>query len=94
MSECNNLIPELDAIEAFGFWLKTSKPGWSISRPAVEPIETGECDPILVLYRDGVSVGVYKTPLDALARISDDNLTCEYLFLISDSDEPPQGYKQ
>jgi len=88
VSRYDNLIPQLDAIEAFGFWLKISKPGWSISRPAVECIEAGECHPIFVLYQDGASLGVYKTPLDALARIGDDSLTREYLALISDSDQP------
>ena len=89
MSKYDNLIPALDAIEAFGFWLKISKPGWSISRPAVERIQTGDCHPIFVLYQDSVSVGVYKTPLDALTRINDNSLTCEYLSLISNLDEPP-----
>ncbi len=89
VSKYVHLIPALDAIEAFGFWLKTSKPGWSISRPAVERLETGECVPIFVRYQDGVSMGVYKTPLDALARIADEGLAREYLSLISDSGEPP-----
>jgi len=88
-----NLIPELDAIKAFGFWLKCSKAGWTVSRPAVERLETGERYPIFVLYHDGVSVGVYKTPIDALAKINDVNLTREYLSLISDlGDDSPSGH--
>jgi len=92
VTEYAHLIPELDAIEAFGFWLKSSRAGWTISKPAVERLETGECYPIFVLYHDGVSVGVYETPTDALAKINDGNLSREYLSLISDSDgDLPSG---
>jgi hypothetical protein len=93
VSKFTNLIPVLDAIEAFGFWLKCSKPGWSILRPTVEQWDSGEHYPIFVLYQKGVSVGVYRTPMDALARINDDDLTREYLSLISDSGEPPSVEK-
>jgi hypothetical protein len=82
----------LDAIEAFGFWLKHSKPGWRISRPTVEQLETGDRNVNFVLYQDGVSVGVYKTPTDALGVINDPVLTHEYLSIISDSDDLPSGY--
>lgn len=86
VSKFANLIPAIDAIEAFGFWLRHSRPGWSASRPAVERLESGECHPIFVLYQQGVSVGVYRTPMDALARIGDDDLTREYLMIISNPD--------
>ena len=89
MSKYDDLIPLIDAIEAFGFWLKHSKPGWSISRPAIERLNISERYPIFVLYHESVSVGVYRTPFDALAKISDDNLTHEYLSIISDSTDSP-----
>ena len=82
-----NLNPALDAIEAFGFWLKHSKPSWRISRPEVEYLETGERYPIFVLYHEGVSVGAYQTPMDALGAIGDIALTEEYLSLIADVDD-------
>jgi hypothetical protein len=59
VSKFCNLIPAIDAIEAFRFWLKHFKPGWRISTPAVEQLQTGERYPIFVLYQEGVSVGVY-----------------------------------
>jgi hypothetical protein len=92
VSNYDDLIPLIDAIEAFGFWLKHSKPGWSISRPAVERLKIGERYPIFVLYHESVSVGVYRTPMDALARINDAVLTHEYLSIISDSDDSPSGH--
>jgi len=54
-------------------------------------METGGRYPIFVLYHNGASVGVYKTPTDALAKINDGNLTHEYLFMILGSDESPSG---
>lgn len=56
VSKYANLIPALDAIEASSFWLKISKPGWSISRPAVERFKTGEYTPIFVLYQGSVPI--------------------------------------
>ena len=62
--------------------------------PAVEGLEDGEWHPVSVLYREGVSVGAYGTPVDALERINDDILTGEYLALVSESDEPPSVSRQ
>jgi hypothetical protein len=89
-----NLIPALDAIEAFGFWLKHAKPGWSISKPTIERSETGERYPIFALYRDTFWVGRYKTALDALGVIDDAVLIQEYLSIISDPDpgDSPSGH--
>ncbi|MDB5841051.1 MAG: hypothetical protein JWQ23_3003 [Herminiimonas sp.] len=39
---------------------------------------------IFVLYQAGVSIGVYKTPMEALARINDDDLTRKYLSVIAE----------
>jgi hypothetical protein len=93
LSKLVNLNPALDAIEAFGFWLKHAKPGWSISRPEVDYLETGERFPIFVLYYEGVLVGAYRTPLDALAIVEDVALTQEYLSLVSDADDVPSDDK-
>jgi hypothetical protein len=86
VSRYAHLIHELDLIEAFGFWLKHSLPGWSISPPAIERTSTGEQHPIFVLYQDGVSAGVYQTPMEALARIGNEQLTFEYVSLVSGRD--------
>lgn len=94
MSKSANLIPALDAIEAFGFWLRHFKPGWTISRPAVERIPGEEGYPIFVPYDEGVPSGVYRTPMEALARIGDEDLTREYLAILSGDDTPPPGRLQ
>lgn len=89
LSKLVNLVPALDAIEAFGFWLKHAKPGWSISRPDVESLETGECYPIFTLRHEGVPVGAYKAPVDALGVIGDVALTQEYRALVFEADDSP-----
>jgi hypothetical protein len=83
VSKHSHLLPALDLIEAFGFWLKRSEPGWSISRPAVERTLDGEQHPIFVLYQDGVSLGTYRTPTEALARIGNERLTREFESLVA-----------
>jgi hypothetical protein len=84
MSKFSEPRSAIDAIEAFGYWLKQFEPGWNISRPAVEQLDTGEWHSIFVLYQAGVSIGVYKTPMEALARINDDDLTRKYLSVIAE----------
>ncbi|WP_194727112.1 hypothetical protein [Noviherbaspirillum malthae] len=48
----------------------------------------------LLLYDQGVSVGVFKTPMGALERIGNDWLTHEYLLLVSgtDTSDDSSGY--
>lgn len=86
VSKYAHLLTELDLVDAFGFWLKHSLLGWSVSKPAIERTIDGKQYVIFVLYQDGYSVGVYKTPMEALTRIGNDQLTSEYLSLISSSD--------
>lgn len=86
MSKYAHLLPQLDLIECFGFWLKHSQPGWSISRPAIERSIDGNQHPIFVLYEDGVLVGTFTTPAEALARIGNDRLTAAFVSLVSSSD--------
>jgi hypothetical protein len=78
VSKLADLIPAIDAIGAFGFWLPGTKLGWSISHTAVASLPTGEHFPIFVLYENRTAVGLYQCPLDALARIGDDELTKTY----------------
>lgn len=87
MSKNAHLFHELDLIEAFGFWLKHALPDWRISRPAIERTSGGEQHPSFVLYHDGVSVGMHRTPMEALTRIGNDQLTAEYVSLVSDTNE-------
>jgi hypothetical protein len=90
VSKPSNLIHEIDAMEAFGFWLRCSTPGWRISRPEIELLNIGEGYAFFVLYQAEVPLGTYKSPMEALARIGDDNLTRNYLSVISTAEEPPK----
>lgn len=85
VSKYAHLIHELDLIEAFGFWLKHALPGWSIFRPAIERTRADKQHPVFALYQNGNSLGMYETPMEALARIDNDQLTHEFVSLISDT---------
>jgi hypothetical protein len=88
-----NLVQETDLMEAFGFWLKHTLPGWGTSRPEIRYADSGEPYPVFVLYHDGVAVGEYTSPMAALERIGNTRVTSEYLFLTThfdDSDEAVQ----
>lgn len=74
---------------AFGFWLEHFRPGWCISKPEIELLDIGEGYAFFVLYQEDESLGIYKSPMEALARIGDDNLTRSYLALIANTEEPP-----
>lgn len=87
MSKLSDLIPEIDAMEAFGFWLRRSKPGWRISRPEIELLNVGEGYAFFILYQADVSLGIYKSPIEALARIGDDDLTRSYMAAVSNAEK-------
>jgi hypothetical protein len=89
VSKPSDLIHEIDAMEAFGFWLKHFRPGWRIFKPEIELLRIGEGYAFFVLYQAEVSLGIYQSPMDALARIGDDNLTRNNLAIISNAEEPP-----
>jgi hypothetical protein len=87
VSKTSDLIHEIDAMEAFGFWLRCTTPGWRISKPEIELTNIGEGYAFFVLYQAEVSLGIYRSPMEALARIGDDNLTRNYLAVISNAEE-------
>jgi hypothetical protein len=87
VSKPADLIHEIDAMEAFGFWLRCSTLGWRISRPEIELLDLGEGYAFFVLYQAEVSLGIYKSPMEALARIGDDNLTHNYLAVIANAEK-------
>jgi hypothetical protein len=88
MSKPSDLIHEIDAMEAFGFWLRCSKPGWHISRPEIELLNIGKGYAFFVLYQADVSLGNCKSPMEALAKIGDDNLTRSYIAVIPNAEKP------
>jgi hypothetical protein len=49
-------------------------------------LRIGEGYAFFVLYQAEVSLGIYKSPMEALARIGDANLTRNYFAVISNAE--------
>lgn len=73
-----HLLHELDLIEAFGFCLHQDIPEWNISHLAITRTPEGVQHPLFVLYRHGVSIGAYRSAVEALVQIGNDALTSDF----------------
>jgi hypothetical protein len=81
----------LSYLQAFRYWLRSEAPGWDISLPEDERFEEGKEYPPFHLYRQGVSVGMVESPLQALDKIGDSKLLKKYEELLNAEPDSDAG---
>lgn len=79
----------LSHLQAFRYWLRSEAPEWDISLPEDEVVDDGKEYPPFHLYRQGISVGMVESPLQALEKIGDGRLLKKYEQLLDA--EPDSG---
>lgn len=81
----------LSHLQAFRYWLRSEAPNWDISLPKDETLEEGKEYPPFHLYREGISVGMVESPLQALDKIGDSRLLKEYEKLLNAEPDSAAG---